>query len=57
MGVFGIGERNGRGDRLIEFAEEHKLIMANKFLQKPKTDIGLGSHQMRKQETKKICIE
>ena len=35
MGVFGIGERNDRGDRLIEFAEEHKLIIANKLFQKP----------------------
>ena len=25
MGAFGIGKRNERGDRLIEFAEEHKL--------------------------------
>ena len=37
MGAFGIGERNERGDRLIEFAEEHKLIMANTLFQKPKT--------------------
>ena len=33
MGVFGIGGGGGggdeRGDRLIEFAEEHKLIIAN----------------------------
>ena len=36
MGAFGIGERNERGDRLIEFAEEHKLIIANTLLQKPK---------------------
>ena len=29
MGAFGIWERNDRGDSLIEFAEEHKLIIAN----------------------------
>ena len=29
MGAFGIGERNETGDGLIEFAEEHKLIIAN----------------------------
>ena len=29
MGAFGIGERNERGDHLIEFAEEHNLIIAN----------------------------
>ena len=36
MGAFGIGERNERGDRLIEFAEEHKLIIENTLFQKPK---------------------
>ena len=36
MGAFGIGERNERGDSLIEFAEEHKLIIANTLFQKPK---------------------
>ena len=36
MGAFRIGERNERGDRLIEFAEEHKLIIANTLFQKPK---------------------
>ena len=35
MGVFGIGERNERGDHIIEFAEEHKLIIANTLFQKP----------------------
>ena len=39
MGALGIGERNKRGDRLIEFAEEHNLIIANTLFQnqKPKT--------------------
>ena len=36
MGAFGIGERNERGDCLIEFAEEHKLIIANTLFQNPK---------------------
>ena len=36
MGAFGIGDRNERGDRLIEFAEEHNLIIANTLFQKPK---------------------
>ena len=36
MGAFGIGERNERGDRLIDFAEEHNLIIANILFQKPK---------------------
>ena len=49
---FGLGERNERGDRLIEFAEEHNLIIANLLFQKQKNDTGLGSHQMGKQGTK-----
>ena len=36
MGAFGIGERNEGGYRLIEFAEEHKPIIANTLFQKPK---------------------
>ena len=35
-GAFGTGKRNERGDRLIEFAEEHNLIIANTLLQKQK---------------------
>ena len=33
MTAFGIGEINDRGDCLIEFAEEHKLIVANTLFQ------------------------
>ena len=36
MGAFGIWEGNERGDRLIEFAEEHNLITANTLFRKPK---------------------
>ena len=36
MGAFVIGEKNERGDRLIKYAEEHKLIIANTLFQKPK---------------------
>ena len=36
MGAFGIGDRNERGHRLTEFAEEHKLIIANTLFQKQK---------------------
>ena len=36
MGAFGIGERHERGDHLVEFAEEYKLIIANMICQKPK---------------------
>ena len=53
MGAFGIRERNERGDCLIEFAEKHKLIIANNFISQ-QMDTGLGSHPMGKQETKQI---
>ena len=36
MGAFGTRKRNERGDRFIEFAEEHKLIIAKTLFQKPK---------------------
>ena len=59
MGKLGIWKRNKRGDRLIEFAEEHKLMIANTLFyfrnqnkKQKKTDTGLGSHQMGKQETR-----
>ena len=42
MGAFGIGERNERGDCLIEFAKEHKLIIANALLQ---IDIALSNQR------------
>ena len=41
MGAFGTWERNERGDRLTEFAEERELLIANfrghKKIQKKKT--------------------
>ena len=36
MGPYGTGTRNSRGERLIEFAEEHKLVIANTFFKKAK---------------------
>ena len=54
MGACGIGKRNKRGDSIIEFAEEHKLIIANTLFQKRKIDTGLGCHPMGKQETEQI---
>ncbi|GFN74507.1 endonuclease-reverse transcriptase [Plakobranchus ocellatus] len=35
MGPFGTGEKNVRGERLIKFAEERNLIIANTLFQKP----------------------
>ena len=50
METFGTGERKGKGDHLIECAEEHKLIIANTLFQKPRPDTGLEKRQMEKQE-------
>ena len=36
VGPHGTGERNERGERLMNFAEENNLIIANTFFQKPK---------------------
>ncbi|XP_072025155.1 craniofacial development protein 2-like [Amphiura filiformis] len=36
LGKFGVGERNRRGEMLLEFAAEQKLIIANTFFKKDK---------------------
>ena len=51
MGAFGIGERNERGDSLIEFAEEHNLIIANTLLQKQKKQ---KNNKTKQNKTNKI---
>ena len=35
VGEYGLGERNERGDRLIQFCQENNLIVANTFYQHP----------------------
>ena len=35
VGKFGLGERNDRGERLIQFCVENDLMVANTFFQKP----------------------
>ena len=42
MGAFGIGERNKRGDRSFEFAEEHNLIIATTTTKQKKQMMNLG---------------
>lgn len=36
MGSFGLGERNDRGDRLLQFCQEHKMVLTNTFFKLPK---------------------
>ena len=55
MAAFEIGERNERGDCIIEFADEHKVIIADGlFCGSQKLDTGLGSDLMEKEETREI---
>ena len=53
MGIFGIRERNERGEGLIRFAEKHKLIAVALFQKKKKTkaDTGLGIHRNLSEQT------
>ena len=58
-GVAGRGGGGEREDRLNDFAQEHKLIIAitlfqSKKKKKKKKDSGLGNNPMGKQETKQI---
>ncbi|KAG1651907.1 Craniofacial development protein 2 [Nymphon striatum] len=36
VGKYGLGKKNDRGDRLIEFCEENKLVISNTMFQQPK---------------------
>ena len=36
LGKFGYGERNKRGDMLLEFAAQHKFVIANSLFKKHK---------------------
>ena len=35
VGMHGLGRRNERGERLIQFCQEHKLLIANTWFQQP----------------------
>ena len=35
VGMHGLGRRNERGERLIQFCQENKLIIANTWFQQP----------------------
>ncbi|ESN97564.1 hypothetical protein HELRODRAFT_177999 [Helobdella robusta] len=52
MGKYGIGKRNNRGERLLEFAKDQKMYITNTKTQKHKIQKnGHGNHQMEKQRT------
>ena len=58
MGAFGIGESNERY-RLIDFAEEHKLFMANTLFQtrkKPEQILDLGVTRWGNKKPNRFCI-
>lgn len=50
VGEYGIGERNERGDRLIEFAESLKLYITNSFFKKSVNRKWTWSHGETKNE-------
>ena len=57
MAAFGTGERNERGDRLTELAEEHKLTIANTLFQKPQNKIlELGVTRWRNKKPDRFCL-
>ena len=45
-GKFGLGMRNGAGQRLIEFCQENALLIANTLFQQHKRRLYNGHHQM-----------
>lgn len=56
VGSYGLGERNDRGDRLVQFCQEEELILANTFFQLPprrlytwKSPADTSEHRVRNQ--------
>ena len=43
--AFGIGNKNKRGERALDFAEENNLVTAYSLFQKAATDTGQGKPQ------------
>ncbi|GFO41147.1 endonuclease-reverse transcriptase [Plakobranchus ocellatus] len=55
MGPFGTGEKNVRGERLKNFAEERNLKIANTFFQKPeKKNVNMGVTRWNNQEPDRL---
>ena len=55
-GKFGLGMRNGAGQRLIEFCQENTLVIANTLFLNTREDSTHGHHQMVNTEIRLIIF-
>ena len=55
-GTFGLGVRNGAGQRLIEFCQENALVIANTLSNNKREDSTHGHHQMVNTEIRLIIF-
>ena len=55
-GKFGLGIWNEAGQRLIEFCQEHTLVIANTLFQQQREDSTHGHHQMVNTEIRLIIF-
>src|SRR6218665_169365 len=51
VGQYGLGKRNERGDKLIEFCNEQDLLITNTWFQQEKGEYTLGRHREMVQDT------
>jgi hypothetical protein len=56
LGKFGYGNMNSRGEKLIEFCEQYKLIISNTVHEVPYRRSTLVKHQVIKEDYKLITF-